>query len=341
MPQSAPYGRKILLAGWSGRFPVEKTMANRVFIDGEAGTTGLQIRSRLEHRGDIQLLAIDPARRKDPAARAEMLNNADAVILCLPDDAAREAVALIENPSVKVIDASSAHRTQPGWVFGFPEMDGFQRRAIVGATRISNPGCYPTGFIALVRPLVNAGLLPADWPVTVNAISGYSGGGKSMIAEFEDQSAPNYTKVPYRIYAMGLEHKHVDEMRVHTGLKHRPLFAPSVGRYAQGMLVEVPLQLWALPGGPSPQKLHAALADAYAGQRFVEVASLDRAASLKTLDPEGLNGTNRIRLYVFGNEAKEQARLVALYDNLGKGASGAAVQNLNLLLGLDEASGLQ
>jgi N-acetyl-gamma-glutamyl-phosphate reductase len=315
-------------------------MTARVFIDGEAGTTGLQIHARLKDRRDLQLVSIDPARRKDAGARAEMLNGADLVILCLPDEAAREAVALIDSPVVKVIDASTAHRVAPGWVFGFPESEPGQRAAVAGARRVSNPGCYSTGAIALLRPLVRAGLLPADWPVTVNAVSGYSGGGKAMIAEFEDMSAADYTTVPYRIYATGLEHKHVPEMQARAGLTHPPLFTPAVGRYAQGMIVEVPLPLWALPGQPTLGQLQGALAEAYAGQRFVEVASLAEASAIKTLDPEGLNGTNRMRLHVFGNAAKGQARLVALLDNLGKGASGAAVQNLNLMLGLDEAAGL-
>jgi N-acetyl-gamma-glutamyl-phosphate reductase len=205
---------------------------------------------------------------------------------------------------------------------------------------VTNPGCYSTGAIALIRPLVRDGLLPADWPVTINAVSGYSGGGRSMIAEFENQAALNDSHEPYRIYALGLEHKHVPEIRARTGLEHRPLFAPAVGRYRQGMIVEVPLQLWALPGKPSPRRLHEALTGAYDGERFVEVASLEETAALKTLDPEGLNGTNRMRLYVFGNEARGQARLVALLDNLGKGASGAAVQTLNIMLGLDEGLGL-
>lgn len=315
-------------------------MTIRVFIDGEAGTTGLQIRERLAGRRDLDVLAIDPARRKDTAARAERLNEADAVILCLPDEAAREAVGLIETKAVRVLDASTAHRVAPGWTYGFPEMAPGQRAAIAASARVSNPGCYPTGFIALVRPLVEAGLVPRDWPVAANAVSGYTGGGRAMIAEFEDEVAPNFTRAPYRIYATSLRHKHVPEMQAHTRLAHAPLFAPAVGRYAQGMIVEVPLPLWAMPGRPTLAAIHAAFTEAYAGERFVEVASPAEAAAVKTLDPEGLNGTNRMKLFVFGNEAAGQARLVALLDNLGKGASGAAVQNLNLMFGLDEGEGL-
>lgn len=311
-----------------------------VFIDGEAGTTGLQIRQRLEGRRDLELVSIDPARRKDADARAELLNSVDAVVLCLPDDAAKEAVSLISSPAVRVVDASTAHRTAAGWTYGFAEMDLDQRTAIAASKRVSNPGCYPTGFIALTRPLTTGGLVPENWPITLNAVSGYSGGGKPMIAEFEDEAATGYTRVPYRIYAMPLAHKHVPEMALHGGFTHKPLFAPAVGRYAQGMIVEVPLHLWALPGKPRLGDIHEALAKAYAGERFVEVASLQEAAELKTLDPEGLNGTNRMKLFVFGNAADGQARLVALLDNLGKGASGAAVQNLNLMLGLPEDAGL-
>jgi N-acetyl-gamma-glutamyl-phosphate reductase len=313
-------------------------MVHRVFIDGEAGTTGLQIRERLEGRRDIALVSIDPVKRKDAEERKRLLNSVDAVILCLPDEAAREAVALIENDAVKVIDASTAHRVAPDWAYGFPEMSKDQRGRIAAAKRISNPGCYPTGFIALVRPLVEGGIIPRDWALSVNAVSGYSGGGKSMIAEFEDESSPTFTRVPYRIYAMTQKHKHVPEMQKYANLARAPIFAPSVGRYYKGMIVEVPLPLAAIANGSKLEDVHGALAQAYKGERFVSVASLAESRALKTLDPEGLNGTNQLKLFVFGHD--EEARLVALLDNLGKGASGAAVQNLNIALGLDEGAGL-
>jgi N-acetyl-gamma-glutamyl-phosphate reductase len=242
---------------------------------------------------------------------------------------------MIENPDVRVIDASTAYRVDPVWTYGFPEMARGQRERIAAAKRVSNPGCYPTGFIGLVAPLVRAGIVPADWPVTVNAVSGYSGGGKAMIAEFE-QGTPD----PFRAYGLTLKHKHVPEMTAHTGLSRPVLFAPAVGNYRQGMLVEVPLHLSALPGSPSVETVHAALTQGYADARFVEVAPLARTDALTGLSPEGLNGTNRMRLHVFGDRAGGQARLVALLDNLGKGASGAAVQNLNLMLGLPEDAGL-
>jgi N-acetyl-gamma-glutamyl-phosphate reductase len=308
-------------------------MTYTIFIDGEAGTTGLEIRERLEARGDLELILLGD-RRRDVEARREALNSADAVILCLPDDAAREAVAMIDNPAVRVIDASTAYRVDPAWTYGFAEMAAGQAEKIAAATRVSNPGCYPTGFIGLVRPLVSAGIVPAGWPVTVNAVSGYSGGGKAMIAEFEAGAEA------FRAYGLSLKHKHVPEMTKHAGLARPVLFAPAVGAYRQGMLVEVPLHLGALPGSPSVEVVHGALAEAYAGARFVEVAELEATEAMTGIDPEGLNGTNTMRLHVFGDRAGEQVRLVALLDNLGKGASGAAVQNLNLMLGLAEDTGL-
>ncbi|MEO0883727.1 MAG: N-acetyl-gamma-glutamyl-phosphate reductase [Pseudomonadota bacterium] len=309
-------------------------MKPSVFIDGEAGTTGLQIRDRLAGRSDIELLSIDPDKRKDMEARAQLLNAADVAILCLPDAAAREAVDLVANPDTVIIDASSAHRTDPDWAYGFPEMAPGQRDKIKASKRISNPGCYPTGFIALVRPLVEAGLLPADYPVTVNAVSGYSGGGKSLIEEFETGEGD-----PYRSYALSQQHKHVPEMKAHSGVVHGPVFTPAVGNYAQGMIVEVPLALWSLPDTDDGISDHyQALKHAYRDEHFVDVHTLDESNALKGLEPQACNGTNQIDLFVFGN--KEQARLIARYDNLGKGASGAAVQNMNIVLGFDEATGL-
>ena len=317
-----------------------RPMAPKVFIDGAAGTTGLEIRERLAGRPDIDLVALPDAQRKDADARRAALNGADVVILCLPDAAAREAVSLIESTSVRVIDASTAHRVAPDWAYGFAELgpDGYER--IAAAKRVSNPGCYPTGFLAIVRPLLRAGLIAEDYPYTVNAVSGYSGGGKAMIAEFEDRDAPGYTQAVVRSYALSLTHKHIPEMTVHAGLKHAPVFLPSVGRFYRGMLVEVPLQLWSMPGRPSLSDLHAVLSEAYRGRALVEVADLAESAELKTLDAEALANTNRLKLYVFGNEREGQARIVAVLDNLGKGASGAAVQNLNIMLGLPETTGL-
>lgn len=315
-------------------------MTARVFIDGAAGTTGLEIRERLESRPEVELMVLPEERRKDPEARRAALNEADAVILCLPDAAAIEAVSLIDNAKVKVIDASTAHRTAEGWAYGFPELDPEQRELLKSARRISNPGCYPTGFLALVRPLVREGLIPEVWPLTVNAVSGYSGGGKGMIAEFEDETAPDFTRTVFRTYGLGLRHKHVSEMRVHAGLEFDPIFAPSVGRFHRGMLVEVPLQLWSLPQQPSYEEVHQVLAAAYSGEALVSVASLEECQNLKTLDAEILANTNALKLYVFGSPGHDQVRLVAALDNLGKGASGAAVQNLNIAMGWDETAGL-
>jgi len=323
-------------------------VAATVFIDGESGTTGLQIRERLADRDDIEVVSIDPAKRKDAAARAELLNDADAVILCLPDAAAKEAVGLIRNNKTKVIDASSAHRVAPGWTYGFPEMDDRQRDAIVASGRVTNPGCYATGAIALLRPIVEAGLLPKSWPVTINAVSGYSGGGKSLIAAFENPQSPDATADNFRLYAMGVVQKHIAEVQKYGELDHRPILVPSVGRFAQGMLVSIPLQLWALPGKPTLDKLHAALAERYDGEHYVRVVPLEAtleiglASSLdaRNPEPESLNDTNRMELSVYGNVEHEQAVLLAKLDNLGKGASGQAVQNLNLMLGLPETAGL-
>lgn len=307
-------------------------MKPKVFIDGEAGTTGLQIRDRLAGREDLVLLSIDPEKRKDTGERARLLNGADIVILCLPDEAAREAATLVTNPQTVIIDASSAHRTDPKWTYGFPEMAPGQREAIRTSRRISNPGCYPTGFIALVRPLVSAGLLPAEHPVTVHAVSGYSGGGKAMIAEFEAGGDA------FRAYGLGQRHKHAPEMKLHAGLAHVPVFTPAVGHYAQGMIVEVPLALWSLPGTPHRETIHACLSDAYSGERFITVHELDAGDALTGLEPEARNGTNGLDVFVFGTD--EQVRLAARFDNLGKGASGAAVQSLNIVLGREEGTGL-
>lgn len=316
-------------------------MPSSVFIDGEAGTTGLQIRERLQRRGDLQLRSLPADQRKDPAARADALNSADVAILCLPDEAARAAVAMIQSDATVVIDASTAHRTSAGWIYGFPELARGQRDLIRSARRIANPGCYATGFIALVRPLVDAGILPSDSPLSVNAISGYTGGGKAMITEFEAEPTEQGQAPVYRIYATGLQHKHLPEMRAHAGLEHPPVFAPAVSRFPQGMIVEVPLQLWSMPGLPGLADLQRALEQAYAGERFIEVVSRDEAKTMGELDPRLCNHTNQMKLMVFGDDAGRQARLVAVLDNLGKGAAGAAVQNLNIALGLPEHQGLE
>ncbi|NQU55665.1 MAG: N-acetyl-gamma-glutamyl-phosphate reductase [Rhodospirillales bacterium] len=315
-------------------------MSATVFIDGEVGTTGLQIRERLGNRADLSFLSLDESERKDLGRRGQMLNSADIVILCLPDDAARDAVAMIESDSVRVIDASSAHRVADGWVYGMPEYDAGQPEKIAAAKRVTNPGCYALTSISILHPLVAAGVIPADHPVTINAISGYSGGGKQMIADFEDQEAGAFAKTPFRVYGLGLAHKHVPEIKAWSGLEHAPLLVPSVGHFRQGMIVQVPLQLWSLPGSVTLSDVHGALVKHYAGQRFVKVKSLGETADMSGLEPEGLNGTNELHLYVFGNADTGQAVVMGLIDNLGKGASGQAVQNLNLMLGVAPDTGL-
>jgi N-acetyl-gamma-glutamyl-phosphate reductase len=309
----------------------------KIFIDGEAGTTGLKIRAELGIRDDIELLSIAADRRKDQDERRRLINAADVVILCLPDDAARESVALIANPDTRVIDASTAHRTAAGWTYGFAEMARDQAAAIAAAKRVANPGCWPQGFIAAVRPLIEAGLLPAGAAYSYNGVSGYSGGGRKMVEDYESAADPS----PLMPYGLTFKHKHLPEMVTYGGVAEAPLFQPSVGNYAQGMLSFVPLQLWALPGAVTAAQLHAALAERYAGETFVTVAPFEPAERLAGLDPRALNGTNSLRLHVFGNDDRRQAMLVALYDNLGKGASGAAIQNLNLMLGRDPATGLK
>lgn len=306
-------------------------MTHTVFIDGAAGTTGLEIADRLAGRAEFDLLILDDTRRKDPAARQEALHAADFAILCLHDDAAREAVALAQGSKVRIIDASTAHRTAPGWTYGFPELVG--RDAVAAATRVANPGCYPTGFIALIAPLVRAGLLPADWPYTVNAVSGYSGGGKALIERFEDDR-----DIAFRAYGLALGHKHVPEMTRYAGLKYGPVFAPSVIPAHRGMWVEVPLPLAAIPGAGAPDVLREALAAFYEGSAIVRVAPADVPGEI--LLRASAQPSDALTLHVFGAADGAQARLVAVLDNLGKGASGAAVQSLNLMAGLPETTGL-
>jgi len=307
-------------------------MAHKVFIDGAAGTTGLEIADRLAGRSDFALIVLDDDRRKSPAARAEALHAADFAILCLHDDAAREAVELAEGAKVRIIDASTAHRVAPGWTYGFPEITG--RDAVANAARVSNPGCYSTGFIALLAPLVRARLMPADWPYTCNAVSGYSGGGKALIARFEEDQ-----DIAWRGYALALGHKHVPEMQAQCGLAIAPLFTPAVIPAHRGMVVEIPVPLAVLPGAASPDRLRAELAAFYAGSPVVRMGTPPEDGEL--LLRASREPSDAMELFVFASPDGTQARLVALLDNLGKGASGAAVQSLNLMAGCAETAGLR
>ncbi len=305
-------------------------MTHSVFIDGAAGTTGLEIVERLAPRSEFDLIILDEQQRKSADARRDAYHAADFAVLCLPDDAAREAVAMAEGSKVRIIDASTAHRVADGWTYGFPELVG--REAVAQATRVSNPGCYPTGFLALVAPLVRAGLLPADWPYTVNAVSGYSGGGKALIQRFEEDG-----DIAFRAYGLGLGHKHLAEMQRYADLAHAPLFAPAVIAAHRGMVVEVPVPLAAMPMAGSPDVLRLALVDFYTGSAVVTVHDEPRDELLLRCS---MQPSDRLDLWVFGAADGSQARLVARLDNLGKGASGAAVQSLNLMAGLPETAGL-
>jgi N-acetyl-gamma-glutamyl-phosphate reductase len=314
-------------------------MSASVFIDGDQGTTGLQILARLSGRRDITLVTLPEALRKDATARAAAINDCDVAVLCLPDEAARQAVASIRNPRVRVIDASSAHRTDGNWVYGFPEMSPLQSGRIAQARRVSNPGCYPTGAVALLRPLVEAGLLRADAPLSIHAVSGYSGRGREGIEAHEGAGAA--TALPFQTYGLGLQHKHVPEIQLHSGLQGRPIFVPSYGNFRQGIALTIPLHASMLHRPATAQALRELLAQRYRDQRHVQVLDAARTDAMTRLDPQALNGGNDLQLAVFGNDAHGQLLLGAVFDNLGKGASGAAVQNLVLMLGLADASGLE
>lgn len=311
-----------------------------VFIDGQEGTTGLQIRDRLTGRSDINLIEIPGEKRKDPETKKQFLNRADCVILCLPDGAARESVAMIENSRTNVIDASTAHRTDPDWVYGLPELTSDQRDHIRNASRVSNPGCYATGFVLLVRPLVDEGIISPEYPVTCSSVSGYSGAGKKLIAQYEGPPEESAARLGSRYYALTLQHKHLPEMRKYGLLKKPPLFLPIVCAYYCGMTAVIPLHRELLRTAVSPEQLHGIYTSRYGGEPFLTVNPLDVNESLDDgfLNPVNCNGTNRCDIFVFGND--EQMVVASRFDNLGKGASGAAVQNLNIMMGVEETTGL-
>ncbi len=316
-------------------------MVKTIFIDGEAGTTGLKIRQLLQSRQEIELIHLSESRRKEESSRYEALNDADLALLCLPDDAAHETISKLIDSSTRVIDASTAHRTNEDWVYGFPELQRDQKLKIHDAKRVSNPGCYPTGALSLIRPLIEEKIIPVDYPITINAVSGYSGGGKTLINRMENNANEDIIRSVWFAYGLSLAHKHVPEIAFYAKLNHRPLFSPSVARFRQGMIVQVPLQLWNLPRKPIIADIRRALEGYYANATFVSVVSEEMCEEHASfLDPEELNDTNHMRLYVFGSKDDQQVILAAQLDNLGKGASGQAVQCLNLMMGLDESAGL-
>lgn len=314
-------------------------MKYKIFVDGQEGTTGLKINERLETRSDIEILKIDPDKRKDVKERSKLLNEADIAFLCLPDDAAKESVSLIENNKTKVIDASTAHRINPDWAYGFPELSREHREKIRNSSRVAVPGCYATGFIALVYPLIKKGMISDDYPVTCHAISGYSGGGKKLIEKYENPVNSKLLEDP-KMYALGLTHKHIPEMRSISGLKYPPIFSPVVSGYFKGMNVALPLYPRLMAKPFTLKDIHSFFEEYYKEERFIKVMPFEAESNLDSgfLNATGCNGTNRLELYVFGNDS--QIMLVSKLDNLGKGASGAAVQNMNIMLGLDEATGL-
>ena len=303
-------------------------MAIKIFIDGEAGTTGLSIREKLDGQNDFELLTIDENKRKSKIERKNALNAADIAILCLPDEAAKEAVEMVVNDNTRIIDASTAHRTTHGWIYGFPEYQAGQEKLIGNAARVTNPGCYAVASIAILKPLIDFGILPRDWPISINGVSGYSGGGKQLISAFENDENGELHDTNFFNYGLLLDHKHVPEITYWSGLKNKPIFSPSVGRFRQGMIVQVPIFCWALPGQPSSEFIQNIYEEFYINCDFVRIEPRFESSKLLRLNPEGLNDTNELRIYIFNNDKTGQVLIVSVLDNLGKGASGQALQNL-------------